>query len=200
VLVRDRGEGQIGDAVDQAIRACIGDASVDRVHDPADSAAPVAQSGRTPHHLDALSANRVETHGVIGTGARGVEAADAVFEDSDAVAPQATDDWPAGAGTEVGGVHSGHRLERSAQGRRQLELQALALHHGDGTSELGGASRVDLRSDDDQLVVNVHVELQVVLERFGAGHLDARDLPAVAWARGLEKIHAWWHVLETVGP
>ena len=87
----------------------------DHVDDAADGVAAVEERGGAADDLDAFDEKRFDAHGVIGAGDGGVEGADAVFEEADAVTAETPNDRAAGAGTEGGGVNAGLGGERFAE-------------------------------------------------------------------------------------
>ncbi len=69
---------------------------------------------------------------MVHAGAGGIDGVQAVLEDADAVAIQATDDRAAGDGAEVTAADSGLASQGLAEGGLQGELQLLAGEHGGG--------------------------------------------------------------------
>ncbi|BBP83171.1 hypothetical protein PHLH8_28130 [Pseudomonas sp. Pc102] len=119
----------------QAVRRLGGDAVVEGVDHAAHRIAAIQQCRRAAHHLDALGIGRVIGHGVV-VGERGsIQRADAIAQDADAVAIEATDHRATGGRAEVGGGDAGQAVEGFPQLRRAAQAQLVAFHHAGGRGE-----------------------------------------------------------------
>ena len=74
---------------------------------------------------------------MIGAGDGGVEGADAVFEEADAVTAEPANDRAAGPGTERGGVNAGFGAEGIAEGSLLFKTQGATTEDGGGLGEVG---------------------------------------------------------------
>lgn len=77
------------------------DAVVERVDYAADGAAAVEQRSGASDDFDAIDVHRIQRYGVIIGQRRSVQRADAVAQQANPIAVQATNDRPTGPGAEV---------------------------------------------------------------------------------------------------
>ena len=114
-------------------QALVGDARVDEVDHAAKDAVAVEEGGRSAQDLGFPDGQGVHADRVVQARGGGVEAADSVLGDLEAIAVEAADDGAAGVGAEVAGGHAGQvreevadvglgqalkRLRREDEGRR----------------------------------------------------------------------------------
>ncbi len=125
-----------------------GDAVVEGIDHAADGAAAIEQGGRATHDFDAVDVDRVQRHGVVIGQRRGIQRADSVAQEANAVTILATNDRPAGPRAEVRRRHTGLLVQGFTQAAFLLQGQVIAFQHGGGRSEGFAAQRVagdDLR-------------------------------------------------------
>ena len=153
----DRADASLHDAAGG--QALVRDTAVHQIDDPAEDAGAVEQGRRAAEHLRLANRERIDAHRVVRTGARGVEAADAVLGHLEAVSVQAADDRPAGIRAEVTGDNAGDGRQQVSHGRLRKPVQfGLGEHdrraggivefpsHRDGGQGLRGrGGRRDLR-------------------------------------------------------
>ena len=104
-------------------------AVIDDIDHTANGAAAVEQCRRSAHDFRAFDHQRIDRYRVVKTQRRGVQHADAVLQQADAVTIKAADHRTAGVGAETGRGHPGQAVQRVAErGTAQAE-QFFALHH-----------------------------------------------------------------------
>ena len=144
-----RGGADAGIGIDmRAIGHFTRDAQIAHVHNTADGARTEQQRRRAAHDLDAIGQQRIGRNGMIDRGVGDIEAADAVGEHAHAFGIKAAQDGPRGVGTEEGGRHAGLARQGFADGGTQLQLQRIALQHGDGGGHQLAIPGIG-RADDD---------------------------------------------------
>ena len=103
------------DGTGHAVDRLLGHTVVDDVDHSADGIAAVEQRRRSAYHLDAIGDERIDRHRVIERQRRSIEHADAVLQDAHAVAIEAADNRPAGAGAKGGARKPGLAREGLAK-------------------------------------------------------------------------------------
>ena len=126
------------------------DAGVDDVDYAADRGRAEQQGRGTAQHLDPFGGQRIDRDLVVGVGRGEVERADAVNEDSHALAGKTTKDWARGGRTEARRGHAGLALQRLAEARPDIMLEHLLVDHGDAAEHV--ARRTADAGDDDRLI------------------------------------------------
>ncbi len=150
-LIGRAAEAHFGGAA-QGLGGQIGlDAVRDDIDHAADGAAAVEQRRGTADDLDALDEKRLHAYGVVGACHRGIERADAVFEQTDPISAQPADDRPAGAGTKRGGVDAGLGRERFTEGGLLFQQQRAVAEDGRRLGEVHLVAR-EGRGRGDELV------------------------------------------------
>ena len=91
--------------------------------------------------------------GVVGARGRGVDSADAVFQDTHAVLAQTADDRTAGAGAEERRGYTGLSVERVAEPAAQVLHDVLAPQNV-GALQALDARAFDWGGDDDFVLVD----------------------------------------------
>ena len=99
-LVGGRAVGADAVEMERLFRNDARDALVEHVDCAADRLASVEQDRRPMQHLDPLRRQRIDRHGVVGRSVRNVDRADAVGQDPNALALEAAQHRPRGAGAE----------------------------------------------------------------------------------------------------
>ncbi len=125
-----------------AFDRCIRDAVVEGVDHATDGVAAVEQGGRAADDLDAVDSDRVQRHGVVIGQRRGIQRADAIAQDANAVAVQAADYRAAGARAEPGRGDTGLLVEGFTEATVLLLQQVVAFEHGAGGGQLAVAQWV----------------------------------------------------------
>ena len=97
------------------------------------------------------------------------------FQHADAVAAEAADHRPAGAGAEVGRGDPRLLRERLAEGRRQAQCQLVAGEHGGRLGDLALAARLGAGGDHDLLAVHGEVEGESDLGGAAGSHAHPLD-------------------------
>ena len=145
-----RRRGNAGADIDMgaAFRHFTRDAQIAHVHNTADGARTEQQRRRAAHDLDAIGQQRIGRNGMIDRGVGDIEAADAIGEHAHAFGIKAAQDGPRGVWTEEGGRHAGLARQGFADGGTQLQLQRIALQHGDGGGHQLAIPGIG-RADDD---------------------------------------------------
>ncbi len=126
------------DALDRRVR----DAVVEGVDHAADGVTAIQQGGRAADDFDAIDRHRVQGHGVVVGQRRGIQGADAVAQNADAVAVQAANDRSAGARAEPGRGDTGLLVQGFTEAAVLLLQQVVAFEHGAGSRQLAVAQRV----------------------------------------------------------
>ena len=142
--------------MDRFVRHPAGDAGVDHVDDAADRRRAEEEGGGAAQHLDPVGGQRIDRHRMVGAGAGGVEAADAVGEQAHALALEAAQHRARGIGAEGGGRNARQMLQRLADRGAQIAGQVVAAdHRGAGENVAAGARE----AGDDDLVAFRRVEI-----------------------------------------
>ncbi|MCY1410036.1 hypothetical protein D9M71_253990 [compost metagenome] len=140
--------GGVGAAVAQftstlnALDGRVRNAVVEGVDHAADGVTAIEQGGRAADDLDTVDADRVQRHGVVVGQRRGIQGANAIAQDANAVAIQATDYRAAGARAEPGGGDPGLLVQGFTEAAVLLLQQFVAFEHGAGGGQLAVAQRV----------------------------------------------------------
>ncbi|MNP05433.1 hypothetical protein D3C76_973870 [compost metagenome] len=125
-----------------AFDRCIRNAVVEGVDHATDGVAAVEQGGRATDDLDAVDGDRVQRHGVVVGQRRGIQGADAIAQDANAVAVQAADHRAAGPRAEPGRGDTRLFVQGFTEAAVLLLQQFVAFEHGAGGGQLAVAQRV----------------------------------------------------------
>ena len=128
-LVVDGVAADFGATAERRFGQVAGDAAVGHVDRATDGAAAEQQGRRAFQYLDLVGEEGFHAGSVVGTDGRGVQGAQAGGEHLHARAVQATQDWAADAGAEVGGLHTGQLLHGLAQGCGLGAVQGFVPQH-----------------------------------------------------------------------
>ena len=138
----------VGKAPAQRLGERGGDAVVEHVHDPADSAATVHQRGRTAQNFDAVGQQRLDGIGMILAGPGRIGAAGAVLQHAHSGAALTADDRLPHAGAERSAADPRQIAQGIADGGGCKAAQLLPAHYGKGQRRCGGLF-VQRRGDED---------------------------------------------------
>ena len=138
----------VGKAPAQRLGEHGGDAVVEHVHDPADSAATVHQRGRTAQNFDAVGQKRLDGIGMILAGPGRIGAAGAVLQHAHPGASLTADDRLPHAGAERSAADPRQIAQGIADGGRCKAAQLLRAQYGKGQRRCGGLF-VQRRGDED---------------------------------------------------
>ncbi|MND68985.1 hypothetical protein D3C80_604440 [compost metagenome] len=118
------------------------DAVVEGIDDATNGIATVEQGGRAADDFDAFDRYRVHRYCVVIRQRGGIQRADPVAQQANAVAVEPTDDRAAGAGAEPGRGHTGLPVQGFAKAGFLLQGQGVAFQRTAGRCQVRAAQWV----------------------------------------------------------